>query len=264
MTTSEDRFYRATVTQRVDFAPDLWSIRVNPGGEFRFQPGQYATLGIDGPERRLERPYSIVSSPYESELEFFFELVPDGVLTPELHNVQVGTELLLRKTAKGRFTLDVGGTRNNHLLISTVTGLAPFTSFIRTLSRDFEENRFPEGHRLFLLHGASRSWEFGYHEELQKIATASPWLTYVPTVSRPWEDQNWEGEVGRVDDVLRKYMDHWGLKAQDTIAYLCGHPEMIDNTKGILKRLAFPKDALREEVYWVPAKQASDQLVHSA
>jgi ferredoxin/flavodoxin---NADP+ reductase len=264
MATSDDKFYRARITKRVDVAPDLWSIRIDPGGEFRFQPGQYATLGVEGPERRLERPYSIVSSPYETEIEFFFELVPHGVLTPELHKLQTGSELLMRKAAKGRFTLDLTSARKNHLLVSTVTGLAPFTSYVRTLRRDFREGRFPEGHRLFLINGASRSWEFGYHDEIAEIAAEVPWLTYVPTVSRPWEDLDWKGEVGRVDDILRKYADQWGLRAQDTIGYVCGHPEMIEHAKGILKRLGFPKETLREEVYWVPAKEAPKQAAQRA
>ena len=132
----DDKFYHARVTKRVDFAPDLWSIRVNPGGEFKFQPGQYATLGVEGPTKRSERAYSIASSPYEDEIEFFFELVPEGELTPKLYDIQPGDEMLMRKVPKGRFVLDTKGPRSNHLLISTVTGLAPFISYLRTLHRD--------------------------------------------------------------------------------------------------------------------------------
>ena len=102
MPTSDDKFYRAKITKRVDFAPDLWMIRIQPGGEFRFAPGQYATLGVQGAEKRSERAYSIVSSPYEGEMEFFFELVPQGELTPQLYKLQLGDELLMRKVAKGR------------------------------------------------------------------------------------------------------------------------------------------------------------------
>jgi ferredoxin--NADP+ reductase len=264
MPTADDKFFRAKITKRVDFAADLWSLRVDPGGEFRFQPGQYATLGVESQGKRLERPYSIVSSPYENEIEFFFELVPHGVLTPELHRLNIGHELLMRKVPKGRFTLDLAGTRKNHLLVSTVTGLAPFTSYIRTLSQNFKAGNFPAGQRLFLINGASRSWEFGYHDEIARIAGESPWLSYVPTVSRPWEDPDWKGEVGRVDDILRKYADKWELTSQNTTAYVCGHPEMIEHAKGILRRAGFPKEAMREEVYWIPPKQASKQLAHNA
>lgn len=256
MTSSpDDRFYRARITKRVDIAPDLWSIRVNPGGEFRFQPGQYATLGVQGPEKRWERAYSIASSPYEDEIEFFLELVPQGELTPKLHQLQPGDEMLMRKVPKGRFTLETKTERTNHLLVSTVTGLAPFISYLRTLSRDHGNAAFPMGHKLFLIHGASRSWEFGYHEEIEGMVAQSPWLQYVPTVSRPWEDPGWQGEVGRVDDLIRKYADLWGLTAQNSIAYVCGHPEMIEHTKGILRRRGFPKEILKEEIYWVPAKK---------
>lgn len=248
----DEKFYRARITERVDVAPGLWRFRVNPGGEFPFQAGQYATLGVEFADRRVERPYSIASSPYEEEVEFFVELVPDGRLTPELHKLQQGSEMLMRKTAKGRFTLDIEGERANHLLISTVTGLAPFISYIRTLCREYELGGFPQGHRLFLIHGASRSWELGYHHEIEQIAGSVPWLTYVATVSRPWEDQDWTGEVGRVDDLLRKYLDQWNLESGDTAAYLCGHPQMIDHSKGILKRRGFGSEAIKEEVYWVP------------
>lgn len=254
---ADDKFYRAKVTKRVDFAPDLWSIRVNPGGEFKFQPGQYATLGVEGPTKRSERAYSIASSPYEDEIEFFFELVKEGELTPKLYAIKPGDEMLMRKVPKGRFMLETKTPRTNHLLVSTVTGLAPFMSYLRTLQRDSRDGKYPQGHKLYLLNGASRSWEFGYHEEVRKIAEEAQWLEYVPTVSRPWEDESWKGEVGRVDDLLRKYADEWGLTGDNCIAYLCGHPEMIEHGKGILKRRGFPKEALKEEVYWIPPKKAA-------
>jgi len=84
MVATDDKFYRVRIVTRADFSSDLWMIRVRAGGEFKFAPGQYATLGVGlaAPEKRSERPYSIVSSPYENEIEFFFELVPNGELTP--------------------------------------------------------------------------------------------------------------------------------------------------------------------------------------
>ncbi len=255
MTTSEDKFYHAQITKRVDFGPDLWMVRVRSEGKFKFIPGQYATLGVEKDGKRVERPYSIVSSPTEDEIEFFFELVPEGALTPLLHKLQPGDRLLMRKVPKGRFVLDMLSGKTNHLLISTVTGVAPFVSFVRTLHKEWKEGRFDGTHKLFLLNGASRPWEFGYLEELREFAQEIPWFTYVPTVSRPWDHEDWPGEIGRADDVLRKYADQWGLDSKNTAAYLCGHPEMIEHSKAILKRRGFTdKGAVKEEVYWVPAK----------
>ena len=185
MTILDEKFFHAEITRRVDFAPDLWMVRLRAGGEFKFVPGQYATLGVEHNGKRVERPYSIVSSPAEEEVEFFFELVPEGALTPLLHKLQPGDQLSMRKVPKGKFTLDTQNGRTNHLLISTVTGVAPFVSFVRTLHKDWKEGRFDGAHKLFLLNGASRPWEFGYLDELNQFDKELQWFKYVPTVSRP-------------------------------------------------------------------------------
>jgi ferredoxin/flavodoxin---NADP+ reductase len=262
MSAPDDKFYHPRITQRVDLGPTLWTFRIRVDGDFKFNPGQYATLGVvNGGGKRWERPYSIVSAPFESEIEFFLELVPGGDLTPLLYELQPGAELLMRKSPKGRFTLDTLSGRTNHLLICTVTGVAPFVSYVRTLYQQWKEGQFSGEHKLFLLDGASRSSEFGYSTELQKFAEELPWFKYIPTVSRPWEDKDWTGETGRVDDIIRKYADMWGLNSANSIAYMCGHPGMIENGIGILTRIGFDKEHLREEYYFVPGKGAAGHKV---
>jgi ferredoxin--NADP+ reductase len=252
MSPAEEKFYRAQIVERRDCAKDLWSIRVSPGGDFTFKAGQYATLGVITPEKHIERAYSIVSSPDEPLVEFFLELVPKGELTPHLHALKKGDTLTFRKVAKGRFILDTKSGRTNHLLLSTVTGIAPFVSYIRSLRKQWKEGHFPDGHKLYLLDGASRSWEFGYRAEIEPIAAEVPWLKYVSTISRPWEDPEWKGELGRVDDVVRKYTDAWGLAPETTSVYLCGHPMMIDTCESILKRRGWQKETMQREVYFIP------------
>lgn len=251
MAVSKDKYYQAEIVERRDFCEDLWSIRVQYEGEFKFVPGQYATFGVEENGKVVERPYSIVSSPYEDTLEFYLELVPEGALTPLLHKLQVGAPLLMRKVAKGRFSLDTRSGHKKHFLVATVTGLAPYCSMARTFFRDWKQGRFPEGLRLVVLQGASRSRELGYREEMEGYAREAPWLDYVATVSRPWEDKDWKGEVGRVEDLIRKYSDQFDLNPEATTAYACGHPEMIEKAKGILQRRGFPKESLKEEQYWV-------------
>ncbi len=195
-------------------------------------------------------------------LEFFVELVPQGELTPHLYKLHPGDKLLCRKIAKGRFTLDLKSGRTNHLLLATVTGLAPFVSYARTLYKDWRSGSspMPGNHKLYCLQGGSRSWEFGYRDEMEKYAAEAPWLKYVTTVSRPWEDTEWRGETGRVDDLVRKYTDVWGLKPEDTTAYLCGHPSMVENGRGILQRAGWQKGSMFEEVYFQPAKARVSKL----
>jgi ferredoxin--NADP+ reductase len=254
-----DKHYTARIVERKDLSENLWLIRVDPGGPFQFKAGQYATLGVDHEDKRIERAYSIVSSPYEEGiLEFFIELVPQGALTPHLYKLQKGDTMLCRKISKGRFTLDLKSGRTNHLLLATVTGIAPFVSYVRTLYRDWKSGNgaMPGNHRLFCLQGGSRSWEFGYCEELERIAAEVPWLEFVPTISRPWEDTSWTGETGRVDDLVRRYISEWRLKPADTTGYLCGHPSMCENGQGILARAGWQKGSMFVEVYFIPGKEA--------
>jgi ferredoxin--NADP+ reductase len=254
MPLSEGKFYSARIIERRDISNDLWAIRVDPGGEFKYRSGQYATLGVETPEKHHERPYSIVSAPHEKHLEFFFELVPSGQLTPRLYRAKVGDQITMRKSARGSFTLDLASGRANHFLVATVTGVAPYVSYVRSLHSEWKKAQWSAPRKLFILEGASRSWELGYFKELQNVAREVPWLTYVPTVSRPWEDPEWKGETGRVDDLIRKYSDLWNLQPDDSKMYLCGHPEMIENVRGIIRRRGWLEEAVQAEAYFVPAR----------
>jgi ferredoxin/flavodoxin---NADP+ reductase len=252
MARSPDKHYRARVLDRRDISQDLCVLRVDPGGPFEYRSGQFAILGLERNGVRAERAYSIASSPYEDALEFFVELVPHGDLTPTLFQLKPGDLLLCRKIAKGHFLLDLRSGRTSHLLISTVTGVAPFVSYVRTLYRDWKSgvSSIPGDHKVFCLQGASHSVEFGYREELMRYAAQAPWFKYVATVSRPWDNLGWKGETGRVDDLLRKYTHAWGLRPGTTTAYLCGHPKMIENSRGILERAGWKKGTIREEAFF--------------
>src|SRR5579863_9542881 len=112
MAPAGDKHYEATVVERRDLSEDLWLVKVNPGGPFSFKAGQYATLGVDFEGKRIERAYSIVSSPYEQEwLEFFVELVPQGELTPHLYKLQPAISCCAGRLPRGglRWTCAAGG-----------------------------------------------------------------------------------------------------------------------------------------------------------
>jgi len=257
MAPSTDKHYRALILDRRDISQDLCILRIDPGGPFDYRAGQYATLGLERDGVRTERAYSIVSSPYEDFLEFFIELVPQGEPTPLLYELQVGDTFTCRRVSKGRFTLDTKSGRTNHLLRATVTGIARFVSYVRSLHRD--SKRSPVAHRLFPIEGASHSWEFGYREEMEQFAAKVPWFTYIPTISRPWDEPDWHGETGRVDDLIRKYTDLRNLIDENSTAYLCGHPTMIENGKSILHRCGWQKEGIKEEVYFISDKQSTTE-----
>lgn len=249
-----DKYMLAPITRREDYSPTLWTVWMKPPEALPFKAGQYVAFGVDNSQKVLERAFSIVSSPYEPELEFFIEKVPEGALSPQLYQLQVGDCVYMRKKPKGIFNIDVKSGHTQHFLISTVTGIAPYISMVRTIVRDLKEGRLAQPFRFVALQGVSRSNEFGYDRELQALAKAYPWLTYIPTISRPWEDPDWAGERGRVDDLVRKYVDNLGLDPANTTAYLCGNPGMIVNARDILRRCGFEQTSIKEETYWAPGE----------
>lgn len=253
---------KGIVTSRREITPELWVARIRPEETIPFQPGQYVTIGLPASPRMIERPYSVASSPREPELEFFIELVAGGELTPHLYQVPVGGEVFLRRSAKGRFTLDMASGHRNHFLVATVTGVAPYVSMVRELAA-----RSAAGEsiscRLAVLQAASVSVELGYFAELSSLAGRFPWLCYIPTISRIWLDPPWKGELGRAEDVTRKHLEALGFTPADTTAYVCGNPDMIENVKGVLERAGFLKESVKEEIYWVAESQPGPGLSSS-
>jgi ferredoxin--NADP+ reductase len=233
------RLLQARLVSRQDITPELMVIKLQPEGPFSFKPGQYCTIGLEG----IERAYSIVSAPHEPLLELFVELVPEGELTPLLWKLPLGGSVTLRPRAKGLFTMDEG--YPNQLMVATVTGIAPYLSILRSY---LHEGR--SGHRFYVLHGASYQDELTYDRELQELAERYPeTVTYIPTVSRPHEERNagWQGETGRVNLIVEKYLCRFGLGPAETVVYACGHPGMIEDVKRRLRPQGF---IVKEERFW--------------
>ncbi len=247
--TIRGRFTTCEITRREDLTHDLWKIWLKPAQPFNFKPGQYCTIGAEG----IERPYSIVSSPDEPEIELFVELVPppDGNLTPVLYDLSVGTELTLRPRAKGIFVFKPEF--KNHVMVGTVTGVAPYVSMLRKFLNDAEWNAdgpiAREDYRFYVLEGASYIDEFGYDDELAELANTHPNIEFYHSVSRPDEDRNrdWHGPKGRINTLVEDFVKERKLPPEDTVIYACGHPGMIEDVK---EQYADTDYHFEEERFW--------------
>jgi ferredoxin--NADP+ reductase len=247
--TIRGRFTTCEITRRVDLTEDLWKIWLKPAQPFNFKPGQYCTIGAEG----IERPYSIVSSPDEPEIELFIELVPppDGNLTPVLYDLSVGTELTLRPRAKGIFVFKPEF--KNHVMVGTVTGVAPYVSMLRKFLTDPEWNTdgsIPrDEYRFYVLEGASYFDEFGYDDELSSLAATHRHIEFYPSVSRPDEERNsgWRGPEGRINILVEDFVRERDLDPAETVIYACGHPGMIEDVKA---RYADTGYHFEEERFW--------------
>ena len=215
-----------SIVRRQDHTEDLALMWLEKPDGYTFKPGQYCTIGHDG----IERAYSIASAPHEEFIELFIELIPveeGGVLTPMLWDLGEGDKVTIRPRAKGIFTFKEE--MENQFLVSTVTGVVPYVSFIRDYLR---KNR--SGHHFYVLEGASYTDEFVYDKEFETLSDLNPSLvTFVPTISRPDEDRNstWSRDTGRVNNIVRDKLDQFKLTTADTMIYACGHPGMVEDVK---------------------------------
>jgi ferredoxin/flavodoxin---NADP+ reductase len=241
----------AVVTFRNDLAPGLMTLRVAPAGWTfpAFEAGQYVSLGLFGsaprsrlaeperlapePEKLIRRPYSIASSSENRAfLEFYINLVPTGVLTPRLFNIEVGDRISLGSKVAGAFTLKSVPEEANVILIATGTGLAPYVSML--MSSSGLERRG----RIALIHGVRQSLDLGYRSVFRTLQTHRHDFTYLPVVSRPQlEASPWMGASGHVQDVWNgdALEQAWGFRprAENTHVLLCGSPEMIESMTAI-------------------------------
>jgi ferredoxin--NADP+ reductase len=180
-------------------------------------------------------------------LEIFIELIPppEGHLTPLLHALGVGATVTLRPRAKGVFLLRPEF--RNHVMVATVTGVAPFVSMLRRWREGPIDQR-----RMYVLEGASFADELGYDEELRALAEQDPRIRFVPTCSRPQDPRNagWKGQVGRVHTIVEDHVRAWGLAPHETCIYACGHPNMIEDLRG---RYAGTGFTFEEERFWKPS-----------
>ena len=238
---------RAMLVERADITSDLFIIKLKPEQEFKFKPGLYCTLGLEG----IERAYSIVSAPHEPLLEIFVEVVPEGELTPRMWRMKVGDSMSIRPRAKGLFTLDEKV--HHHLMLATVTGVAPYVSILRDhlFNPAYQEgHRDGQVHKFYVILGASYDDELTYDRELSGLAEKHPdFIKFVATVSRPNDPRNagWTGAKGRVNLMFEEYLEKSSLPKEDSLIYACGHPGMIADVK---EKVVPQRWKFKEERFW--------------
>ena len=238
MTASEDKFTRQILSDVQVWSPSLFSLRCSRDSGFRFRAGQFARLGVQKADGTVVwRAYSMVSAPHDEFLEFFSIVVPGGEFTSELSRLKAGDSLLVDKQAFGFLTLDRFIDGRDLWLLASGTGLAPFLSILQ----DFEVwQRFQ---RIVLVYSARSAGELAYQpmihglKDLEHLADYADKLTYLPLVTR---EQAPGCLHGRITTLLTsgelERAAGLGLSPEHSRLMLCGNPQMIDDTRKLLKQ----------------------------
>jgi ferredoxin--NADP+ reductase len=181
---------------------------------------------VDG--RPLLRAYSVVSAPYDEQLEFLSIKVPNGPLTSRLQHVKPGDTILVNRKATGTLLLHNLEPGKNLWLLSTGTGLAPFLSIIKdpTVYERFDRVILTHTvrHKNELLCGEKALEDLKQNEYIGELAAEK--LIYYPTVTR----ESFQNE-GRITDLIRsgKVFTDLGLEPlspADDRVMICGNPHM--------------------------------------
>jgi ferredoxin--NADP+ reductase len=211
------------------------------------------TIGVMVDGKIVQRPYSVASAPAVASsdgYEFYVRLVEGGTFTPLLWRLPVGHGMRMIGP-KGKFMLQPDDERT-HIFISSGTGNAPFVAMMRQLLIDGRPRP------VVFLNGVSYADELGYRGILDEWEGSGTYpVTYVPTVSRPGDPRNtdWTGRTGRVETILGPVLDELGLSPADSIAYICGNPDMILAAEATLLERGYPEDQVHKELYWPKGKE---------
>jgi len=273
--------YNATLEAREDLSDVLAVFKVVPDTPLPegrwFVPGQYLTLGLNNeaqPELgSVRRAMSIASAPQQRRtIDFYVRYVStpesDNPLTHLLWKLAPGDRLNMTTRAVGKFNLDdtVGlDDPRLKIFVAAGTGLAPFTSIIEA---DVAADPKARLDRYVLLHGASYPHEIGYRERLEQL-TRDNGLHYLPTISRPHEASDWQGNTGRVEDFFSPGrleqleraigVDVGVLTPANAVIYICGLTGTIALTiERLLGRGFVPfHPRIRRAMGWAPEVEST-------
>ncbi|MCP1520614.1 ferredoxin--NADP+ reductase [Pseudomonas migulae] len=238
MTASAEKFTRQTLLDVRPLTPNLFTLRTTRDTGFRFRAGQFARLGVTKADGSVVwRAYSMVSSPYDEFLEFFSIVVPGGEFTSELSRLGVGDTLLVDRQAFGYLTLDRFVDGRDLWLLSTGTGVAPFLSILQ----DFEV--WEKFERIILVYSVREARELAYQELIAGLvqrdyfAEYAHKFQYVATVTR----EQYPGALSaRITTLIEsgelERAAGMALTAEHSRVMLCGNPQMIDDTRKLLKQ----------------------------
>ncbi len=187
-----------------------------------FTPGQYVRIGKKG--NIDKRDYSIYSSTEEDFLEVIIREVQDGTVSKSLKQCNPGDRIELEGPF-GFFRINEEiRDKGNFLFIASGTGISPFHSIIKS---------YP-GIDYQLLHGV-RYGDESYGQQ-----------DYTPERLILCTSRDASGDYfGRVTDYLRE-----NPVSENTLCYLCGNVEMINDVYDILEEQGVPSDNMHAEVYF--------------
>lgn len=195
-----------------------------------FKPGQHTVMQLEDEEGEVERPYTMINLPGNSEtFALAIKKYPDGRATPQIHEMSVGDSVRFERPEGDLFIRDYS---EDVVFISTGTGATPMYAMLR----DYLEKG--EG-KAYYFHGEKTRETLIFKDSLELLETENPNMETVFSVT----DESWKGLEGYIQDHLTGKLDSFEGKH----FYICGVPEMVVQTQKLLEEKGVNPDKITTE-----------------
>lgn len=224
--------------------PSVKTFRLLPSSSdslmpFTFVPGQFlnVTFWIGG--ARMNRSYSISSSPTQRDhIELTVRREPRGAVSRHINDLLKVGDHIEAGGPVGKFTF-TGTEADSIVLIAGGVGITPMVSITRFLT---ERSWAGE---IFFVYACRAPTDFIFANEVAALQRVNPKLRVAVTMSRP-EGTDWKGPCGRVTkELLTQTVPNLASRR----IHLCGPPSMMDSTKAILTELGVAPDQVKTELF---------------
>ena len=232
------REFTGRCTEIIDLTHDIKQFRlelVEPD-TIDYAPGQYIQLLTPVYEKNSEevyRAYSISSDPADkNHIELIIRLVPGGICTTYCFEyLKVGDEVKMNGPY-GDFKLTDNDTPV--VFIAGGSGMAPFKCILHHM-----KNTANKRNTVYYF-GANRVKELFLLDLMRQFEKELADFHFIPSVSSPKPDEKWDGQIGRVTEVVERNLKN----ASQCEGYLCGSPGMVDAAEKVLVELGMREDKI--------------------
>lgn len=230
------REFEGTVESLTDLNHDIKLLRIAlpEGEELAIVPGQY--MQIETPKYKktpepVYRAYSIASDPRDkTHIDLVIRLVPNGICTTYVFEHMEPGQPIKVNGPYGDFRLT--DTDKEMVFIAGGSGMAPFLSMLAHMRNEKIERK------VTYFFGARAVRDLICLDEMKAFEESVPNFKFVPCLSEPMPDDDWDGEVGLVTDIAKKYCpDMTNMEG-----YLCGSPGMCDASVAALTGNGMPEE----------------------
>ena len=233
---------RLRVESIVNETPSVRTFRLRAPGDgplpFTFIPGQFLNVAFGIGGARMNRSYSISSSPNERDyVELTVKREPRGAVSRHIVDLlKVGDEIEAGGPV-GKFTFN-GTEADSIVLLSAGVGITPMTCIARYLT----EQSWPGD--IFFIYSCRTEDDFIFQKALAELEQRNPKLHVVVTMTRAGPD--WKGQRGRLTKELLTGAVSELAKRR---VHVCGPPTMMDATKALLAEIGVTPDNLKSEQF---------------